>query len=558
MDINFDVRILRLTIQKNEVEYTYSKATSELGELADAHPDKGKQVLLRDTLSDRTITALIGQLTLLSDLIRDRRVKIDENELLAKLSDVVKVLGEHLYNVLFKGKVIEGDSGGLEKYLNNALSQVKLLALLRVELECKDQELAVWPWEYLFKPDGGTGHTGFLVNLAKQLVLNRILYQPGYSSKLETPRPVKVLLVGVQPKKFGRVQYERVRDYLRGLQSLGWVELEEIIDIYPYGNPEKNPSSAANYLPTATREYFQERIGVKERVGVKPFDPHIIHFIGHGSSFEKVSRIGKMGRIGLVKEAGEVDWVDDSTFAGWLANGASLKLVFLQACESALPDPYRSASGMAMQLAQKDIPAVVAMQYKIDNQTANKFALDFYKALLAGQTVDRAVKAGRAAIDSGDEEQIYAFGLPVLYLRSYERVFLPENKNPGLSVPRESENNPRMADERRECPRCHKEQQTINNVCLNAKCHLRFRCVFCDALFEDPQNDPYCGICEAFRECQDCHKEFSKWNVTKPAQSPQDYTYCITCKPKYLQSSPANIYVGPDSHLSTDSVTIHQ
>jgi hypothetical protein len=556
MGTEFDIRILRLTIQKNKVEYTYSKAISGPVELADSQrPPTGKFSLARDALSDETIKALIGQLTLLSDLIRDRRVKIDENELLGKLSNVVKVLGEHLYNVLFKGNYISGDEGGPEECLNEALKQVKLgLTLFRVELECKDQELAVWPWEYLYKPDGGSGRTGFLVNLAKQLVFNRILYQPGYSSKLETPRPVRVLLVGVQPNKFGPVQYLAVRASLRELQRLGCVELEEIIDIYPSGDPEKNQPDAGNYRPTATKDYFLERIGVKERVGVKPFDPHIIHFIGHGSSSEKTGGFGKMGSIGFVKEAGEVDWVDDSTFAGWLANSRSLKLVFLQACESALPDPYRSASGMAMQLAKNDIPAVIAMQYKIDNQTANKFALGFYRALAEGKSVDLAVKAGRADLDDGKEQQIYAFGLPVLYLRSYERLILPEDKKPAPSVPRESEN----TDEYHKCPRCETYQRTtIYSVCRNPECHLRFRCIFCKALFEDPLNAPYCPECEGYSVCQDCQAEFSKWNATIPAQSPLDLAYCIKCKPKYQQSSPAASYIGPGSHLPISAVTMH-
>ena len=529
MDADPDVRVLRITIENDKVKYIYAKASSTEPNKLDMNWDDGEQPLALDELIYETITTLIDQLTLLSDVLREHPGMSDENILRQRLKNVVKVLGMYLYKVLFQGEKKDQQSNSLEQCLNKALTEAKL-ELIRIELECKDQNLAVWPWEYLYKPlDVALKYSDdFLVNLAKQLVLNRKLYRVG-SADLETTRPVKVLLIVAKPKELGYVDYTPVRDYLQELQQGGIVSLDDtLIEIVP--SPPQDKAQMPDYLvqmasydgPKITRDAFRKK--------VETFDPHIIHFIGHGNRAERT------GRIGLVQEGGAADWVEDTTFAGWLQNCPSLKLVFLQACESALPDPYRTTSGMAMQLAKKDIPAVVAMQYKIDNQTANNFAHGFYRALAVGQSVDLAVRAGREEIKGKDESQIYAFGLPVLYLRGYGRVILPEVQQgspkslPKMEYP---------------CPKCEKLYRKGMKFCPSCGASLapvivlRTSCPFCDnADFYDP-NGKFCPACGKLLTCtgEGCGKRFTDASV-EPSRDPK---FCKTCWEQQQQNQRSSV-----------------
>jgi hypothetical protein len=75
------------------------------------------------------------------------------------------------------------------------------------------------------------------------------------------------------------------------------------------------------------------------------------------------------------------------------------------------------------------IPAILAMQFTIDDRLAAAFCGTFYRALVAGLTVDEAVGLGRTAIraasvgQAGDPRD---WGVPVLYVRTPgARVFNP-------------------------------------------------------------------------------------------------------------------------------------
>ncbi len=94
----------------------------------------------------------------------------------------------------------------------------------------------------------------------------------------------------------------------------------------------------------------------------------------------------------------------------------------LGACETGRRDGHNVWSGVAAALLKAGIPAVVAMQYKIKDTLAAAFSEAFYRALVAGFTVDEAVALGRAAMRVEAIGQKMAdnrdWGTPVLYLRA--------------------------------------------------------------------------------------------------------------------------------------------
>lgn len=475
-----DVKMLKLTIHRDTIDCNYADAKS-------SDPDYNKprkrfsEKLEHNRLSYDTVKFLIEQLKFLSGRISEQQIQVDSS----MVGELVRILGAHLYTVLFKGKI----DGCLMEALET--NDVKLI---RVELEFEDQDLASWPWEYLYNPmDDDMPNTGDFLVKQIQLVLNRKLYLDSPPLKLATSRPVKILFVVSQPKDWGEVDYASTYSAIKQMEVNGVVKLRELIDVY---------EESADYKPKVTRVEFPFH--------VNDFKPNIIHFIGHGESTK-----GKGGQIVMVKAGGEADPVSDETFARWLMNKRDLKLVFLQACESALPDPYHSTSGMALQLAAMNIPAVVAMQYKVKNEIANAFACSFYKALENGLSVDLAVKAGRDAIgvNWSDEPQIHAFGLPVLYLRSYETVILPEDKQrqpagsalqsapTTLNVPRAGQND----ELSRKCPNldCETEQSSNNIFCI--KCGLLLRCgrEWCNSPIDQPLIARICNTCGGSLYCRE-------------------------------------------------------
>ena len=98
-----------------------------------------------------------------------------------------------------------------------------------------------------------------------------------------------------------------------------------------------------------------------------------------------------------------------------LADEVSLRLAVLNSCEggrSSFQDPF---SGVATSLIEREIPAVIGMQFEITDRAAIVFAGEFYAALADGLPVDSSVAEARKAIYA-DENDI-EWGTPVLFMR---------------------------------------------------------------------------------------------------------------------------------------------
>ncbi len=223
------------------------------------------------------------------------------------------------------------------------------------------------------------------------------------------------------------------------------------------------------------------------------FQPEIIHFIGHGHCADGA------GALAFAAESGEVDWVTDDEFARVANRSKALKLAFLQACKSALPDPYVSFSGVARTLAASGLPAVVGMQYRVTSSAANAFAVEFYDALLSrGLPISYAVQAARDELGEERGEERHAFGLPVLYLTQDAVLARPPGDPPsvpdrGTSVDRGDVPNVIVM-----CPRCEAELEGLQQKVCH-RCALRLRCPEpdCGQRYADALNDRFCRNCTA-------------------------------------------------------------
>ncbi len=222
---------------------------------------------------------------------------------------------------------------------------------------------------------------------------------------------ITILFVAASPKGLDPVQYDGVLQALQELtqqQNLeGRIEVKTLITPYEEYHEEQ-------FQRSATEQEFVSML--------REHNPDIVHFIGHG----RYTPEG--GELAFADMNNEPDWLHESRLANWLGQHHSVRLVFLQACETA-PSQSQNPhviSGVAYSLAKLNIPAIIAMKYSVDNHSSNVFAKHFYGSLARGRDVDAAVQEGREQVVlKFNDNRSYAFGLPTLYLRDSGGLLAP-------------------------------------------------------------------------------------------------------------------------------------
>ncbi|HSM68880.1 MAG TPA: CHAT domain-containing protein, partial [Xanthomonadales bacterium] len=143
---------------------------------------------------------------------------------------------------------------------------------------------------------------------------------------------------------------------------------------------------------------------------------HILHFIGHGTYKE-----AEGAALYMADEDNRVKVVRDRELVAMLARHLagqkaenSLRLVFLSSCETATRSPAHAFLGLAPQLVEAGLPAVVAMQDLLPVETSRAFSATFYQRLLAYGQVDLACNQARAAILTAE---LPGAAIPVLFMR---------------------------------------------------------------------------------------------------------------------------------------------
>lgn len=127
----------------------------------------------------------------------------------------------------------------------------------------------------------------------------------------------------------------------------------------------------------------------------------ILHFYGHG--------FWKDGLAYLTFDDGVLNANQAATLFG------DIPLVVLYACRSATIGDDDMFTGIAPMLSAEGVTAVVAMQFTVGAQAANRFATIFYRNLAHGESVQMAVAKARQALYVEHRESWY---IPVVYIRS--------------------------------------------------------------------------------------------------------------------------------------------
>lgn len=289
-------------------------------------------------------------------------------------------LGERLFQVLFVGDVAKAFDQEIK--LQRAMG-----GGVCVRLRFDDAQARALPWEFMFRPDWGA-----FLGASIESPLVRYLDVPRPIREFQVALPLRMLVLAPQSAKVSRagaLDSSREIDGLRETMR----DLDDLVQL--------------TVLDTDVRFDRVSEVLITERF-------HIVHFIGHGSFIDDVARL-RLDRAGGGEEP-----VDERRWSGMFANQPSVKLVFLNACESAAVSTLQAVHGLAPRLIEIGVPAVVAMQYEVQDEAAIEFSKQFYCSLFKGVDrgrVDVAMSHARSKL-VGDYRDQREIGAPVLYLRA--------------------------------------------------------------------------------------------------------------------------------------------
>jgi tetratricopeptide (TPR) repeat protein len=284
--------------------------------------------------------------------------------------------GQRLYRFLF------GDGEDFNAFLrfNDSYRQQA-----RLTLALHGNAAALWrlPWEYLHD-----GHD-FLV-LHGRFLLSRVPHGLGQMQPPSAPLPLRILVVIAAPDDQKSLDTE---------EEIGVIQaaLDEAVRV---GRVQ------VEYLDDATLPAIGEAL--------RRFQPHVLHYTGHGFYDAEKER----SFLALEDDSGQTKPAGIKELRPHLRDARSLCLVLLSGCQTARTSDVDAFSGVATGLLQEDIPAVLAMQYSILDQSGIKLAEAFYAALAQGETPAQAVQRARLALWQLDEGPGYDWGVPALYLRA--------------------------------------------------------------------------------------------------------------------------------------------
>lgn len=305
-----------------------------------------------------------------------RRGKASEDEL--------NELGELLFNALFPAEITTRFRDMLVEVTQ------KNETILRLELDLDDAKLpqiAFLPWELLRAPMVA-GRAVDNLGTHPKIVISRRRKNWNSAAPVKLSEPLRILLVVSAPQDIKK--------------TVAWQEVETAIQ--KLANKHPKLIAQPNILHNPDILKFEETL--------KNFQPHLLHFIGHG----RLQRKKGIGELALVRPAdGSAKWCSDEKF-GELFQVHSPSVVLLQACESAASSSARGLVGVASHIVQRNVPVVVAMQYPISNMAAVTFVEEFYQRLGELKPVDMAVQMGRRVLRHKFSEQ-RDFAAPVLFMR---------------------------------------------------------------------------------------------------------------------------------------------
>ena len=118
---------------------------------------------------------------------------------------------------------------------------------------------------------------------------------------------------------------------------------------------------------------------------------HVLHFVGHGYFDDRLQD----GMLMFNDPSGRAAPISSAVLGTHVRDHDPLRLVVLNAWQTARGDAADPYSGMAQGLIQQEAAAVVAMQFPISDDAAIVFTREFYGAVADGEPLDQAMASAR-------------------------------------------------------------------------------------------------------------------------------------------------------------------
>ena len=322
-------------------------------------------------------SALVEVLRSPAGEVSPRRVHIDldpdsQGERLLYTAANGQRLGQLLWESVFAGEIRDVWGRSYQAALDRRRG-------LRLRLHADDWRLAQLPWELLYDP-------------ARQehLVYDRHLSLVRYAripspppEPVSTPR-LTVLVVSAAPHD------QPLLDWQREVSLLS-AALQELV---------AQDRIALAFCEHATAQRLQDSL--------MEIRPDVVHYIGHGA----YDPARQAGALLLESPGGGTASLEAHAIARLLCRYQT-QLVFLNACDTA----RGQSMGLAAALMRGDMPAVVAMQWPVEDQAAMQFSRAFYRAVSLDLGMDECMTEGRLAVSTAGGEPA-DWAAPVLYMRS--------------------------------------------------------------------------------------------------------------------------------------------
>lgn len=283
-------------------------------------------------------------------------------------------LGKRLFDVVF------GPGPARDAYFARSRS--------RICIRAHHPTLRSVPWELLYDRTRNIP----LAAIDTGLLVRRVDPPPDPDRRPPGPTPVErlsVLAIGSNPSNSRLRPLDLASEESKIREALG-------IPREPLGS-----ALSPNQVGELRWESKCDASGLQRLLEQNKGGHHVLHFAGHAGVE------GDKAYLYLTATNGEVDKLDASHLGHLLRAHPTIRLVVLNACEGAVL-PARDgtvpvatdneAASIAERLAKQGVPAVIAMQSRIQDLTAVRFARELYTCLARLEPVDVAVKTARLAL----------------------------------------------------------------------------------------------------------------------------------------------------------------
>ena len=348
------------------------------------------------------------------------------------------VLGELLYELVFNDENAKVNFDDFYQQSIKDQEDQTYDILLEFGKEPVFEDLAILPWEYIYyKPQDKilqrevkdpflAADSKKRINFYRKYDFTNLIDPAELQFEISPQRPLRILLIIADPlssKPLG-LKMNVLFLFQELIRKHG-----PLIDVRYLPQPNYDSEILLQELQHGRPFNFSEQEDEFENPQFSlspyhqaddPFQPDIIHFVGHG----KIE--GENGLISLIQQGDDLEYLEghmsDEKFASCIENaGLRPKLVFLQMSNGGKVVNLQQDGGVAPKLLKIKVPYVITMQNPIQEDKAFSFSQTFYQEFLSGKDIGSAVTSGRFQLGQYSDAvsvQNYAhkaFGSPVLF-----------------------------------------------------------------------------------------------------------------------------------------------